>query len=146
MVVVVTRGIVVVVVTGTVVVVVTGTVVVGAIVVAGTVVVGGAVVVGIVESIVIESDGLEVETFPALSVITAVTDQVPSVSVERSHDVATAVSYVHVMVVPPLTADIVTMSPVDTPDTPTAGVVSDVLLSVVEEPVSDAASRSGIEG
>ena len=103
-------------------------------------------VVGIVESIVIESGGLEVETFPALSVITAVTDHVPSVSVERSHDVATAVSYVHVMVVPPLAADIVTMSPVDTPDTPTAGVVSDVLLSVVEEPVSDAASRSGIEG
>ena len=50
------------------------------------------------------------------------------------------------MVVPPLTADIVTMSPVCTPDTPTAGVVSDVLLSVVEEPVSDAESRSGIEG
>lgn len=67
-------------------------------------------------------------------------------SVERSHDVATAVSYVHVMVVPPLTADIVTMSPVCTPDTPTAGVVSDVLSSVAEEPVSDAASRSGIEG
>ena len=67
-------------------------------------------------------------------------------SVDRSHVVATAVSYVHVTVVPPLTADIVTMSPVCTPDTPTAGVVSDVLSSVAEEPVSDAASRSGIEG
>ena len=50
------------------------------------------------------------------------------------------------MVVEPFTAVIVTMSPVCTPETPTSGVVSDVVLSVDDDPVSDAASRSGSEG
>ena len=50
------------------------------------------------------------------------------------------------MVVEPFTALIVTMSPVCTPETPMSGVVSDVVLSVDDEPVSDAASRSGSEG
>ena len=49
------------------------------------------------------------------------------------------------MVVEPLTAVIVTMSPVCTPETPMSGVVSDVVLSVDDDPVSDAASRSGSE-
>lgn len=38
-----------------------------------------------------------------------------------------------------------TTSPGCTPETPTAGVVSDVVLSVDEDPVSEATSRSGIE-
>ena len=50
------------------------------------------------------------------------------------------------MVVEPFTALIVTMSPVCTPETPMSGVVSDVVLSVDDDPVSDAASRSGSEG
>ena len=50
------------------------------------------------------------------------------------------------MVVEPFTALIVTMSPVCTPETPMSGVVSDVVLSVDDEPVSEAASRSGSEG
>ena len=50
------------------------------------------------------------------------------------------------MVVEPFTAVIVTMSPVCTTETPTSGVVSDVVLSVDDDPVSDAASRSGSEG
>ena len=49
------------------------------------------------------------------------------------------------MVVEPFTAVIVTMSPVCTTETPTSGVVSDVVLSVDDDPVSDAASRSGSE-
>ena len=49
------------------------------------------------------------------------------------------------MVVEPFTALIVTMSPVCTPETPMSGVVSDVVLSVDDEPVSEVASRSGSE-
>ena len=50
------------------------------------------------------------------------------------------------MDVEPFTAVIVTTSPVCTPETPTAGVSSDVVLSVDEDPLSDADSRSGSEG
>ena len=49
-------------------------------------------------------------------------------------------------VVAPLVAVIVTVSPVCAPETPMSGVVSDVVLSVDDDPVSDAASRSGSEG
>ena len=48
--------------------------------------------------------------------------------------------------VEPCTAVIVTVSPTCTPETPTAGVVTDVVLSVEDEPLSDAASRSGSDG
>ena len=146
-------SVVVVVVEGGTVVVVTATVVV--VVVGATVVVVGATVVevvddvddvGIVISMVRVREALCDESLPALSVTTAVTDHVPSVRVANSHVVATAVSYVQVMVVAPFTAVIVTMSPACTPETPTAGVSSDVVLSVDDDPVSDAASRSGIEG
>jgi hypothetical protein len=49
-------------------------------------------------------------------------------------------------VVEPCTAVIVTVSPVCTPETPTAGVVIDVVLSVDDEPLSDAVSRFGSGG
>jgi len=49
-------------------------------------------------------------------------------------------------VVEPCTAVIVTVSPACTPETPTAGVVTDVVLSTDDEPLSDAASRSGSDG
>lgn len=48
--------------------------------------------------------------------------------------------------VEPCTAVIVTMSPACTPEAPMAGVVTDVVLSVEDEPLSDAASRSGSDG
>ncbi len=48
--------------------------------------------------------------------------------------------------VEPCTAVIVTVSPACTPETPTAGVVTDVVLSTDDEPLSDAASRSGSDG
>jgi hypothetical protein len=50
------------------------------------------------------------------------------------------------MVVALFIAVMVTMSPVCTPETPISGVASDVVLSVDDDPVSDAASRSGSEG
>jgi hypothetical protein len=53
---------------------------------------------------------------------------------------------VHEILVPPLLAVMVTTSPVLPPLADMVGVVSVVLLSVLELPVSDAASRSGSEG
>ena len=50
------------------------------------------------------------------------------------------------MVVALFIAVMVTKAPVCTPEIPISGVVSDVVLSVDDDPVSDAASRSGIEG
>jgi len=84
--------VVVVVVVGAIVVVVVGATVV-VVVVGATVVVVGATVVEVVEVVVVvgmvvsisrESVGLAVELFPALSVATAVTAHVPSVSVIKS--------------------------------------------------------------
>ena len=48
--------------------------------------------------------------------------------------------------VAPLVAVIVTVSPVEPPEADIVGVVSVVLLSVFEEPVSDPLARSGVEG
>jgi hypothetical protein len=76
-----------------VVVVVAIVVVVGAtVVVVGATVVEVVVVVGMVVSIIKDSDGLTAELFPALSVITAVTAHVPSVSVIKSQVDATVES------------------------------------------------------
>ena len=50
------------------------------------------------------------------------------------------------IVVAPFVAVIVTVSPSVAPFVPTVGVVSDVVLSVDDDPVSDAASRSGVFG
>jgi len=89
----------VVVVVGATVVVVGATVVV--VVVGATVVVVGATVVEVVEVVVVvgmvvsiskDRDGLTAESFPALSVITAVTAHVPSVSVIKSQVDATVES------------------------------------------------------
>jgi hypothetical protein len=102
--------------------------------------------VGMVVSIINDSEGLTVDSFPALSIATAVTAHVPSVSVNKSQVDAVSTSYVHATVVEPCTAVIVTVSPACSPETPTAGVVTDVVLSVDDEPLSDAASRSGSNG
>lgn len=55
-------------------------------------------------------------------------------------------TYVQETVVEPFTAVIVTVSPSFTPLTPTAGVESFVSSSLVELPVSEALSRSGVFG
>lgn len=84
-----------------------------------------------------------VPTFPAGSVMTAVSDHVPSVRVGRSHVVtATETVNVHVAVVAPFDAVTVTRSPTSCPGTETAGVESLVTLSVADAPVSEADSRS----
>lgn len=49
-------------------------------------------------------------------------------------------------VVEPFVAETVTFSPEPPPPTPIAGVLSEVLLSVEEDPSSDVASRSGVFG
>jgi len=49
-------------------------------------------------------------------------------------------------VVDPLDAVMVAVSPVDPPETENAGVVSEVMSSLEEDPESDAAARSGVPG
>jgi hypothetical protein len=72
---------------------------------------------------------------------------VPSVNDNKSQLETLADStYVHVTVVAPLVAVMVTVSPSLTPEDRTAGVVSFVTLSVEEEPVSDDEIRLGVFG
>ncbi len=75
----------------------------------------------------------------------AVRLHVPAVSVGKSHEVA-GITYEHVFVVAPLVAERVTVSPAFPPAAETVGVVSFVMLSVEELPVSDTAARSGALG
>ncbi|CAB4683570.1 unannotated protein [freshwater metagenome] len=80
---------------------------------------------------------------PEASVTFATTDHAPSVKVPRVHDDATPTVYVHVTsVAPGRLAVMTTTSPVAWPVSENAGVASDVLLSVEDEPVSDDAARS----
>jgi hypothetical protein len=72
--------------------------------------------------------------------------QVPSVSVGRVQFVAEPITYVHDTVVVPLVAAMVIVSPLVPPDALIVGVVSLVLLSVFDAPVSDASARSTPEG
>lgn len=101
---------------------------------------------GAVVSISIDNGELGDDWFPAGSVITPVTDHVPSDNVGKSHDVATPTTYEHVTVVVPLVALIVTRSPFDPPVNDIVGVVSEVLLSVLDNPLSDDVARSGAPG
>ena len=84
--------------------------------------------------------------FPAASVTDADRVHVPSVNAGRSQAVEEPTVYVQVFVVEPFVADIVTWSPLESPGTETAGVVSLVRLSVEDDPVSEAASTSGVPG
>ena len=74
----------------------------------------------------------------------ALTDQVPSASVPRSHDPLEPVAVnVHVTgVEPAFVAVTVTEDPLNNPVTLMFGVESLVLLSVLDEPVSDEADKS----
>ena len=88
---------------------------------------------------------LAAETFPYVSVVVAEMLHVPAVSAGRSHEVSGS-TYVQVFVVPPLVAETVMVSPTFPPAAETVGVVSFVMLSVGELPVSDAAARAGAVG
>ena len=102
--------------------------------------------VGEVVSTVIDNGELVVDALPAGSVMTEVTDHVPAVTPDMAHDVTFTVTvYVQVLVVPPLTADTVTESPICAPGTVNAGDVELVRLSADEVPESLAARRSGVE-
>ena len=85
------------------------------------------------------------ETFPAASVMLDETVHVPVVNPERAHDDAVAGSYVQVLVVPPLTAEIVTVSPATALEPENDGPVTFVMLSVDDDPASLDASRSGAD-
>ena len=101
-------------------------------------------VVGAVVSTVRLMAGLGADTLPAPSVMVDVTFHDPAVRVGRSHDcVPVPMVYVQVFVVAPLVALIVTVLPLLPPLPVNVGVVSLVMLSVSDEPVSDAAARSG---
>jgi hypothetical protein len=87
-----------------------------------------------------------VDWLPAGSVTFAVTDQLPVVNVGMSHDDAEPATYEQVFVVAPFVAVNSTVSPVVAPGSARVGVVSDVRLSVLDEPESDEATRSGADG
>jgi len=102
--------------------------------------------VGLVVSIVRLTAAEITESTPA-PVCFEVTDHMPSASVPRSQlDCAVAVN-VHVTEVEPaFVAVTVTVLPFVAPLTERVGVLSDVMLSEFEEPVSEPVSTSGVPG
>ena len=100
---------------------------------------------GVVVSTVRDVAELAGEVTPP-DVIVPVTFHVPSVSAGSVHEVADPMVYVQDCVVAPLVAVMVAVSPLLPPLTENVGVVSVVLLSVLEFPVSDSAARSGAVG
>jgi hypothetical protein len=101
---------------------------------------------GAVPSIVIGNAVDDGEMLPAGSDNVDEMFQVPSVSVGSVQFVADPITYVHDTVVVPLVAEIVIVSPLFPPDALKVGVVSLVLLSVSDDPVSDAANKSTPDG
>jgi hypothetical protein len=97
---------------------------------------------GALESIVIGNDVDGLDTFPAASVMVALTFHTPSASEPRSHPVA-GTTYEHVTLADPLLAAvIVTVSPATPPTALTVGMLSLVMSSVDDEPKSDGVARS----
>lgn len=96
--------------------------------------------------IVMFSGALGREMLPAVSMSVATTVQLPNVRAGSVHDVSVPTTYEHERVVVALLAEIVAILPVAPPLVDTAGVVSLVTLSVLDAPVSDDASRSGVVG
>lgn len=97
--------------------------------------------VGEVESTVSEI-AADVDSFPASSRFTDVSDHTPSVSAGRVQLPAVTV---HSRVVPSLLARTIVEVPA-APETLMSGVLSDVMSSVDDEPESDDAARSGAPG
>jgi hypothetical protein len=102
--------------------------------------------VGLVVSTVTNSAVVDAESIPEV-VCFAVTDQTPSASVPRAQlDSAVAVN-VHVTEVEPaFVAVTVTVLRFVALPTEIVGVLTDVMLSVVDEPESEASARSGVDG
>jgi hypothetical protein len=98
--------------------------------------------VGAVASTVIDS-AADVVALPAASVSVTVIDQTPSPSVPSVHAL---LEIVHVTLVDPAFVAVTTAVPENVPDTLIVGVLSLVTLSDVELPVSEAVSRSGVDG
>jgi hypothetical protein len=101
---------------------------------------------GAVPSIVMGNAVDDGEMLPAGSVNVDEMFQVPSVSVGSVQFVADPITYVHDTVVVPLVAEIVIVSPLVPPLALKVGVVSLVLLSELDAPVSDAANKSTPDG
>jgi hypothetical protein len=97
---------------------------------------------GAVPSIVMGSADDDVDVLPAGSVSVDEMFHVPSVSVGSVQFVAVPITYVHDTVVVPLVAEMVMVSPLVPPLALNVGVVSLVLLSESDVPVSDDANRS----
>ena len=104
------------------------------------------VTVGRVASTVMLNADVDAESIPLL-VCFAVTDQTPSTKVPRSHPVcAVAVNVQVTFAEPAFVAVTVTVLPSVALPTEIVGVLSDVILSVEDEPESDAVARSGVVG
>ena len=101
---------------------------------------------GAVPSMVIGNAVDDVDVLPAGSVSVDEMFHVPSVSVGSVQFVADPMTYVHDTVLVPLVAEMVIVSPLVPPLALIVGVVSLVLLSVFDAPVSDASARSTPEG
>jgi hypothetical protein len=102
---------------------------------------------GLVVSTVILNAAVDAESMPK-AVCFAVTDQTPSANVPRSQPVvpAAAVNVQVAFAEPAFVAVTVTVLPSVALPTEIIGVLSDVMLSVVDEPESEASARSGVAG
>lgn len=98
--------------------------------------------VGAAASTVIDN-AADVVALPAESVSVTVNDQTPSVRVPRVHAFD---EIVQVTLAEPALVAVTTAVPANVPETVIVGVLSEVTLSVVELPKSDAVARSGVEG
>jgi hypothetical protein len=98
--------------------------------------------VGAVASTVIDN-AVDVVALPAASVSVTEILQVPSDKVAKSH---VLVEIVQETLVDPTFVAVTTAVPANVPETVIVGVLSEVMLSVVELPKSDAVARSGVEG
>jgi hypothetical protein len=101
---------------------------------------------GAVPSMVIGNALDDVDVLPDGSVSVAEIFHVPSVSVGSVQFVDVPMTYEHDTVVVPLVAEMVMVSPLVPPDALIVGVVSLVLLSVLDDPESDDASKSTPDG
>ena len=97
---------------------------------------------GVVVSTVIDT-AADVVALPAESVSVTEILQVPSDNVAKSH---VLVAIVHKTLVAPCFVAVTTAVPEKVPETLIVGVLSEVMLSVAEPPVSEVASRSGVDG
>jgi len=101
--------------------------------------------VGAAVSIVIDSGEVREDVLPAASACTVVINHTPSASDGKVHVVPEVLPDIwHVWNTPALSARTVTVPPFSAAVTETVGVLSLVMLSVLDDPVSDPATKSGV--